>query len=111
MKFNKPSFVAVFVLFAALLVFSQATLTRAGHRRCTPHPCGGSDRKTAMHKCLSCTLSRLPIPEANTNLRMPGRLSGLHSLQVCRCEGLTVLPAISAPAARSGFLSEMVARP
>jgi hypothetical protein len=53
-----------------------------------------------MHKYLSCTISRLPVLEANTILRVSGRLPGLQPLHLqCRA-GMTdaAFAAVSEPA-------------
>jgi hypothetical protein len=55
MKFNKPSFVAVFGLFAALLVFSQATLNA---RDADVAPLTLAAAQTAKQQCISVCRAR-----------------------------------------------------
>ena len=43
---------------------------------------GGSDRQTAMHKYLSCTISRLPSSEPVAIVRVSGCLPGLHPIHL-----------------------------
>ena len=49
---------------------------------CLSHIRGRSDSKTAMHKNLSCTLSRLSSSEADAIVRVWGSLPGLHPIHL-----------------------------
>lgn len=76
MKCSKQSFAVVSVVFAVLL--SWSTTLHARDADLLSHLRGGSDGQTAMHEYLPCTISRLPVLEANTIHGVPGCLPGLH---------------------------------
>jgi hypothetical protein len=54
----------------------------ARRRSCLSHFRGRPDGQTAMHKHLSCTLSRLSSSEPVTIVRMSGCLPGLHPIHL-----------------------------
>ncbi len=57
--------------------------TQCARRRfCLSHLRGRSDSKTAMHKHLSCTLSRLSSSEPVAKVRVSGCLPGLHPIHL-----------------------------
>jgi hypothetical protein len=77
--------------------------TQCARRRSrVAHLRGGSDRQTAMQKYLSCAISRLPVLEANTILRVSGHLPGLHPLHLCWSSWSTVLARVSVVIDREG---------
>ena len=68
MKCSKRSSSVVFILFAVLLSLSTGTLNARDADIASPT--FAAARTAAMHKSLSCTISRLLFLEANTILRM-----------------------------------------
>ncbi len=78
MKCSKRSFTIVSALFAVLLSSSTGTLNARDADLTTLTFAA----ETAMHKYLSCAISRLPVLEANTILRVSGHLPGLHPLHL-----------------------------
>ena len=81
MKCSELKFATVSVLFAVLLSSSTEASTRATPIRSSYLRCR-SDRQTAMHKNLSCSLSRLSSAEPVAIVRMSGCLRGLHPIRL-----------------------------
>jgi hypothetical protein len=89
--------------FAVLLSFSTGTLN-APNADLAPFSVAALRPPNSMHKYLSCPISRLPVQEADTILRVPERLPGLHPLHLQWFAGMIDVPlaAVSAPAAGVG---------